>query len=117
MAWVVLVSSLRLREARDNADPELVITLIGNKADKARIVDDGVFLVRIVGDVGFCGISEVRCQEDLGKILGFVKGCGQHGTACKGIYWVCRFRQTLKGYPYEEGPFHFFTPDTLLEEG
>jgi hypothetical protein len=26
---------LRLREAKDNADPELVITLIGNKADKA----------------------------------------------------------------------------------
>lgn len=26
---------LRLTEAKDNADPDLVITLIGNKADKA----------------------------------------------------------------------------------
>ena len=33
---IPLMILLRLREAKENADPELVITLIGNKADKAR---------------------------------------------------------------------------------
>ncbi len=53
MFWVVFLSKLvdldpsRLREARENADPELVITLIGNKADKATMVGHGV-RVRIV---------------------------------------------------------------------
>ena len=28
----------RLKEARENADPDLVITLVGNKADKATLL-------------------------------------------------------------------------------
>lgn len=35
------------------------------------MVGDGVFFgVRIVGEVGFCGFSEVRCHKDLGNIFG-----------------------------------------------